>query len=210
MKFNFRSTLISAAFLPLIAIFSPVKAADYPGPRNNTTFSTPGLVGNWGGIYAGINGGYGWGKANSASISGFGLAGHLGFNFQQGAIVFGGEGDIGYTGIDYRGFADTFQQRWLSSARVRVGYSFDRFLPYVTGGFGYTTGTLKNASGKAEQGHFGYVIGLGTEAMLTDRVSARVEFLHYGFSRENYALPVGSRKTGINTNMLRFGVSYRF
>lgn len=211
MKINFRSTLISAAFLSLVAFVNPTSASDFPGARqNNTSFGVPGSVVNWGGVYAGLNGGYGWGKANSASVSGFGIGGHLGVNVQQGAIVFGGEGDLSYTGIDYRGFADTFQQKWLSSGRLRAGYAFDRFLPYVTGGLAYTTGTMKNATGKAEQGHFGYVIGVGAEAMLTDRVSARVELLHYGFSRETYALPAGSRSTGISMNLLRFGLSYRF
>ncbi|MGL5446269.1 MAG: outer membrane protein [Rhabdaerophilum sp.] len=211
MAINFRSTLISMAFLPMIVVASSVKSADFPQARNNNTaFGVPGAVVNWGGVYAGLNAGYGWGRANSASISGFGIGGHLGANVQQGAGVFGGEIDLGYTGIDYRGFSDTFQQKWLASARLRAGYAFDRFLPYVTGGLAYTTGTLKNASGKADQSHFGYVIGIGAEAMLTDRVSARVEVLHYGFARERYALPVGSRNTSINTNLLRFGLSYRF
>lgn len=211
MRLNFRSTLISAICLPIFAWTMPAKSADLPGQRGGSTvYGAPGLVAGWGGVYAGLNGGYGWGKANSASISGFGLGGHIGFNVQQNAYVFGAEADLGYTGIDYRGFSDTFQQKWLASGRLRAGYTFDRFMPYLTGGLAYTTGTLKDATGKAEQGHFGYVIGLGGEAMLTDRVSARVEFLHYGFAREQYAVPIATRNIGVTTNVLRFGMSYRF
>ena len=68
---------------------------------------------------------------------------------------------------------------------------------------------MKTATGKDDQAHFGYVIGAGVEAMLTDRVSARVEFLHYGFGSQTYSVPA-SRRTSVQNNLLRFGMSYRF
>lgn len=210
MRKHLRSTLICIALT--VGVLHPAKsiAADFPNSRNSsTTYAVPGLAANWQGLYLGLNTHYGWGKANGANLDGFGLSGHLGYNFQSGPGVFGAEGDFGYTGIDYRGFSDTFRQKWLGSGRLRAGYAFDRFLPFVTGGLAYTTGTMKTATGKDDQAHFGYVIGAGVEAMLTDRVSARVEFLHYGFGSQTYSVPA-ARRTSVQNNLLRFGMSYRF
>lgn len=210
MHAHLRSTLICIALAHGALYSAKAVAADFPGARNsNSGYSVPGAPVNWQGFYLGLNTHYGWGKANAASLSGFGIGGHAGYNFQSGPGVFGVEGDVGYTGIDYRGFADTFRQKWLASGRLRAGYALDRFLPYVTGGFAYTDGTLKTATGRDDQGHFGYVVGVGAEAMLTQNVSARVEFLHYGFSRETYNAP-GARRIGPQNNLLRFGLSYKF
>lgn len=210
MRHHLRSTLICIALLQGTLYTTKSNAADFPGSRNSSpAFAAPGAVVNWQGFYLGLNTHYGWGKANAASLDGFGIGGHAGFNMQFGSAVLGLEADTAYTGIDYRGFADTFRQKWLSTGRLRAGYAFDRFLPYITGGFAHTTGTLKTAGGKDSQGHVGYVIGVGAEAMLTDRVSARVEFLHYGFNREDYAAPA-LRRTSIQNNLMRFGMSYKF
>lgn len=154
--------------------------------------------------------GYGLGSANSANISGFTLGGQAGMNVHVGPVVLGAEADVTYSGIDYRGFTDKFQQKWLMSGRGRVGYAFDRFMPFVTAGVAYTSTEMKVPAGKSEQGHYGYVIGVGSEAMLTDRVSARVELLHYHFGAQTYTLPALTRTTGVTTNTIRFGLNYRF
>src|SRR5271155_5589880 len=63
---------------------------------------------NWGGIYLGINGGYGFGKSEwtggglstgNFNTSGFVVGGTLGANYQVDAFVFGVETDIDFTGI---------------------------------------------------------------------------------------------------------------
>jgi outer membrane immunogenic protein len=183
-------------------------AQDWPGSRNSS--STPYSGQNWNGFYVGAHLGYGMGNANSADISGFTLGGQIGLNMHVGPLVLGAEADLTYSGIDYRGFSDAFQQKWLMSGRGRVGYAFDRFMPYVTAGVAHTSTTLKAPSGKSEQGHFGYVVGIGSEAMLTSNVSARIEFLHYRFGSETYTLPAIARSTGVTTNTIRFGINYRF
>jgi outer membrane immunogenic protein len=66
---------------------------------------------NWGGIYIGINGGYGFGSTQwqspTAGVVGTGtfntngglIGGTAGFNFQSGQVVFGIEGDWDWAGI---------------------------------------------------------------------------------------------------------------
>ena len=103
---------------------------------------------NWTGFYVGINGGYGCGTSDwdvaarsRSSPKGGMIGGTLGYNWQTGAIVYGIEGD-------YRLFDDQGQRHlrarpparstndWLATARLRLGYAFDRWLPYLTGGGG--------------------------------------------------------------------------
>lgn len=208
MRFNPANTLISLALLAAIAAAPAAQAADLP---NRGGYAGPVLSNfSWGGFYAGAHLGYGFGKARNADIDGFLGGVQAGVNFQQDKVVFGGELDASYSGIDFRGFTDRFRQRWLISARGRLGYAVDRFLPYITAGIAHTSATIKAATGKADNGHVGFVVGLGGEAMVTDRISARVEFLHYRFDSQTYDIPAAARRTGITTNTVRIGMNYRF
>lgn len=99
---------------------------------------------NWSGFYVGINGGGGLGRSSWDSTGGFDVSGGLvggtvGYNYQSGPAVFGIEGDIAWSNI--RGSTTTAcaagcetQNTWLGTARARLGYAWDRWLPYVTGG----------------------------------------------------------------------------
>ncbi len=105
---------------------------------------------NWSGLYFGLNGGGGWGRSSHTDanfgnatgefgVSGGLIGGTLGFNYQVGSWVWGLEGDLDWAkihgnsgpigGVQY----DSYLQ-WLGTVRGRVGFAFDRFLPYVTGG----------------------------------------------------------------------------
>ena len=211
-RFDIKTTLICIALLNGALYSNKGYAGDLPkrSSYSGPAFTNPSNAPNWSGFYLGGHLGYGFGKANNADISGFTLGGQAGVNFQVDRAVFGLEADLAYSAIDYRGFTDTFRQKWLMSGRARIGYSFDRFLPYVTGGVAYSTAVMKAPTGKADNGHVGFVLGLGGEAMLTDKISARVEFLHYRFGSESYGIPLATRNTTITTNSLRFGVNYRF
>ncbi len=207
MRHFFKSTLVCIALMAGIANVSRVQAADLP--RNNT-YSTPAFASSWAGFYGGLHLGYGFGRSRSADLDGF-LGGlHGGFNLQSDRVVFGGELDLSYSGVDYRAFTETFRQKWLGSGRVRLGYAFERFLPFVTGGLAYTSGTMKAGGAKETNGHFGYVLGVGGEMMVTDRVSVNLQYLHYRFGAETYNVLPAARSANIVTNELRIGMNYRF
>jgi len=119
---------------------------------------------NWGGIYIGINGGYGFGNSawtpstaagpltapGSFNINGALVGGTLGANFQAGAFVFGIEGDGDWSNIKGSvagttpatclgapgATACTYQTSndWLATLRARAGVAWDRVLIYATGG----------------------------------------------------------------------------
>src|SRR5258708_6415178 len=108
-------------------------------PIHNPVFS-------WTGFYLGLNGGGGWGRstwdrAGDFDLSGGVIGGTAGFNWQMGQVVFGVEGDLDWSGVS--GTTSTLcaagcatRNGWLGTLRGRLGYAFDRFLPYVTGGLG--------------------------------------------------------------------------
>lgn len=211
MRSVFPSGFVSYAVLGAMVCFNAAHAGDLPGARGATQrgVSTPAIA-QWAGIYGGLHLGYGFGRSRSADIDGFVGGGQVGVNFQTGQLVYGGELDLSYSGVDFRAFTETFKQKWIGSARLRVGYAFERFMPFVTGGLAYSTGELKAGGGKDDNAHLGYVIGIGGEMMVTEKVSANVQFLHYRFGAETYNVPPTARSVNIVTNQIRIGMNYRF
>ena len=114
---------------------------------------------NWTGFYAGINGGGAWGRSNwsasgnSFDTSGGVVGGTIGYNWQAGPTVFGVEGDIDWSGIKGSttcgGFSCETKNDWLGTFRGRVGYAFNRVMPYVTGGL--AVGNIKATSPLRQQ-----------------------------------------------------------
>ena len=68
--------------------------------------------------------------------------------------------------------------------RAGVAFNGNRTLLYATGGAAWADVdyTAAGASGFSNT-HFGWVAGGGIEHMLTQNLSARVEYLHYEFRR---------------------------
>ena len=61
-----------------------------------------------------------------------------------------------------------------------IGYAFDRFLPYFTGGaaFGDVKGTTPRASAAPARPQFGWTVGGGIEYAFLDNWSAKIEYLY--------------------------------
>src|SRR5882762_6191261 len=101
---------------------------------------------NWTGFYVGINGGYAWGSSrwsafgSNANPSGGMVGGTAGYNWQAAGSpwVFGLEGDLDWTNIKDSavcgGVTCQTKNNWFGTVRGRVGYAWDRFMPYVTAG----------------------------------------------------------------------------
>ena len=109
---------------------------------------------DWSGFYLGANGGGGWGRshwdtAGRINTSGGLAGGTAGYNWQLGKAVLGVEGDLDWSGLKGTKtstlcpFGCTTSDSWLSTVRGRAGYSFDRIMPYVTGGL--AVGDIKAA-----------------------------------------------------------------
>ena len=111
-------------------------------------YKSPAMVSpyNWTGFYLGINGGGGWGGSDwngmgvGTSPSGGMIGLTAGYNWQGtgNPWVFGLEGDIDWTGVKGSTACGCFtcqtRNNWLGTVRGRVGYAWDRIMPYFTVG----------------------------------------------------------------------------
>jgi outer membrane immunogenic protein len=180
---------------------------------------------NWTGFYIGANGGGGWGhsswSANGTSInpSGGQAGGTIGYNQQIGNAVFGVEGDADWSGLNGTNTTPgcpggcSTSDSWLSTVRGRVGYSFGRVMPYVTGGL--AVGDI-NASAPGFAGgsttNPGWTLGGGVEVALPGNWSAKAEYLRVDLGRFNCtgcsAAPTDN--VSLQENVFRAGVNYHF
>jgi outer membrane immunogenic protein len=222
-----RALIIGLATLGLLAAQAPAAAADLPpryGPPLVAAAPVYYSVYNWTGFYAGINGGGGWGRSqwdglDRFDVSGGVIGGTIGYNWQINRVVIGAEGDIDWSGI--RGTATalcppgcTTRNYWLATVRGRLGYAFDRFLPYVTAGLavgdisaglpGLPGGTASNA---------GWTLGGGVEVGILTNVSLKAEYLFIDLSDFNCGFNCGLAANGNVTfyaNVFRGGLNIHF
>ena len=174
MTFKLIKTGALAAVL-LVTPFAAAEAADmrlkapvYKGvPRSVISYY------NWTGLYGGLNVGYGTGTSEWETLwldvkpKGMTYGVTLGYNWQAGSFVFGIEGD--YNLSDMKGSATCAvgltcqtENTWFATFRGRVGYAFDRFMPYLTGGGAY--GNIKTSINSlpplsSDESKFGYTLG---------------------------------------------------
>ena len=113
----------------------------------------------WHGLYGGAHLGHADASGDDGLVGGV----QLGYNWQASHIVYGVEGDISLSGSD--------SIDWLGSVRGRLGYLLlPNLLIYGTAGVGLVSGGDTDS---------GFVYGLGIEGTLTDRMSARLEYLAF-------------------------------
>jgi outer membrane immunogenic protein len=165
---------------------------------------------NWSGPYFGMNLGYLWGTATTLRLAPQGWAGGVqaGYNWQVGQVVFGGEADLQVAGADDMFAPFKFSNPWFGSVRGRAGYALDNVLLYATAGLAYGAGRLEIPGLRETQVHFGWAGGGGIEVGLTPNWSVKAEYLFIGLSDKTYV--VSGISSGIDSHLVRTGVSYRF
>ncbi len=223
-------TKLGIATLALLATSFAAEAADMPvkGPYYKAAPRSVVSYYNWTGFYAGINGGYGWGASDwdSPAIAlkpkGWLAGGTLGYNWQYGAIVYGLEGDFDWADIkDSTTCAAVFtcetKQSWLATARGRIGYAFDRWLPYLTGGaaFGHVKASSTNpAATGAGSTMTGWTAGAGLEYAFLGNWSAKIEYLYVDLGSFNCGTSCSpglvTNHVNFTENIVRAGLNYKF
>ena len=78
------------------------------------------------------------------------------------------------------------KNNWLGTARGRIGYAWDRVMPYVTGGaaFGDIEANQLGLAGVHDT-KVGWTVGGGVEAALAGNWTAKVEYLHVDLGSVN-------------------------
>lgn len=157
---------------------------------------------DWQGFYLRGNGGFsadGSSWTSPAATNGFSPPGtpttpaneSFGYNFQSGNFVLGLEGSFAAANFDGRFTSPavpvvggwTPNMNWMGTVTGRVGYAFDRWLPYVKGGFASADvgsplqdGTVSGFTQSSQQ--TGWTAGVGLEYQLSSKWSLGLEYLY--------------------------------
>lgn len=228
MKNALKLTLLASA---LTFGGSAAMAADLPAPEVPMIAAAP-IVWSWTGPYAGLFVGGGFdgdidghhGNKSGDDLSGVFGGGYVGYNWQMDSILLGVETDAGFTGWETDGGKNKNKNKFkgdvgvIGSVRGRVGFAWDRFLLYGTGGFGYADLNVNNAGKNKHNKNdgdflFGWVAGGGVEFAVTDNVLVKLEYLYYDVGDEwegkhKKKNNKGDGQFAINT--VKLGVAYKF
>jgi outer membrane immunogenic protein len=225
-------TAVSAADLPVKA--APVPVAIY----------------DWTGFYIGVAGGgslgtsthtdaaTGLGDTVGYNVRGGLAGGTVGYNWQVSSIVVGFEGDASWVGeygsniddgLNGLGFVDATgrplftsytKEKWVATARGRLGYAVNNLLFYGTGGYaaaGVETGVKDSNTGvllaSATSTRSGWTAGGGFEWGFAPQWSAKFEWLYMKFDSAafNTLAAEGPRSSvPLDDNVVRAGINYRF
>ena len=224
MKRMFLAGVSAAA---VVATFATANAADL-GRRHQMPVKAPVAYAayNWTGFYVGVNGGGAWGSSdwsNAVGTSGFDANGALiggtaGYNWQMGHAVFGLEGDVDWTSIKGSGPTTCVvggcetKNNWLGTFRGRVGYAFDRVLPYVTGGLAVGDVKANTVLGSVSETKAGWTLGGGVEAAISGPLTAKIEYLYADLGKTTCGAAVCGVATDVDyhANIVRAGLNYKF
>ncbi|BCJ90132.1 membrane protein [Terrihabitans soli] len=211
MKTKIASLAAAAAF---VALTPAAFAADMPVAAPPVQAMVPEEASfDWTGFYVGAYGGYAFGESNvdglgESDIEGALAGGTVGYNQQYGQFVLGIEADGGWSGADNDDDAATYDADigWLSTVRGRVGYSFDSFMIYGTGGAAIGEVNIDDGVTDESDTRLGWTAGAGVEAALTDNISVKGEYLYVDLGDEE----LGGSDVDINAHTVRGGINYRF
>ncbi|MBB1248092.1 MULTISPECIES: outer membrane protein [unclassified Rhizobium] len=169
-------------------------------------------VGGWDGAYVGGRVTQQWAKTAPGGYDTNGLGGGLygGYNMQQGQIVYGGEADVNYSGVDGNKNGVETTQRLNGAIRGRVGYDLQPALVYGAAGLAATNVKAEDGTSEDSKTLFGATIGAGVEAKITDQITARTEYRFTNYQTQTFDLDSGARDRGFKEHQVSVGLGMRF
>jgi outer membrane immunogenic protein len=210
---------LSAAALGLMA--APALAADvvYQEPVAPAPIFEAAPVSTWAGPYLGAQLGYGFNGSVGNSAGNIGTEGWMGgafggYNFQDGQLVYGIEGDVNYSDIKGDAFGLEARTRVDGSVRGRIGMAVtDDVLIYGTAGVAMENQRIRDtATGASDtNGLVGYTVGAGADVKLTQDVFARAEYRYTDYGSKTFDLPgVGSGSASSDNHRVMIGLGVKF
>lgn len=201
----------------------------------------------WSGLYVGGQFGYLWGRTrvddegvtteHNARTNGIVGGALIGYNVQIERLVFGLEGDIGWTNAHGVGTAlpppppapgpisvpthgpNSYNARWTSHARGRFGYAFDNWLFFAAGGFAAadfsfqegaigTTVVLAPVTGGK---YYGWSAGGGVERAFTANFVGRLEYFYDDYGHKDYVGVLGDPyRLSLTGQSVRAALAWKF
>jgi outer membrane immunogenic protein len=164
----------------------------------------------------------------------------LGYNHQfANNVVLGVEADAAFADLkdsgqgisgdldgDFYRFNTETKIDALGTVRARLGYAAGRFLPYVTGGFAWahtdynfsfdTASPTLNGSFSQSDVFTGWTVGAGLEYAITDKISAKLEYLYADLGSKDYSIdlgtnaPAGQFRGDLTLQTAKIGLNYKF
>lgn len=226
------------ATVALAALSAPAAAADLATKYPVKAVPVP--VFSWTGFYIGANVGYG-GNSFDYSVdvlgipvadlglnsSGFFLGGQIGYNYQfANNVVLGIETDLQWADISGEVNASVLgfpvltagsSIDYFGTIRARLGYAYDRFLPYITGGLAYgKTSTDLSVIGiplfSDSSTNWGWTIGAGGEFAITNNWTFKAEYLYVDLGSNDIDILPPLLAVGVDSKFHTFkaGVNYKF
>ncbi|HSI42491.1 MAG TPA: outer membrane protein [Xanthobacteraceae bacterium] len=249
-----KKLLLAATALGFGLSASAAFAADMSYPVKAAPIMAPIPVFSWTGFYIGANVGYGWAETDNwnygyyDSYNGGGKVkpdgwfggGQIGYNYQfTNNVVVGLEADFEFADMKdtrgYNGFWDlndwydagkvTTEIESFGTIRARLGYAYDRFLPYVTGGLAW--GNVKVSDRwteydgvndlvgetfgySADDTLWGWTIGAGIEYAITDNWTTKIEYLYADLGSIDFNGHHWNDDLDVTLQTVKIGVNYKF
>ena len=182
---------------------------------------------DWSGLYGGVHGGYLWGDV-SVTENGSGQAGGkidgfvggpaAGFNMQFDNLVFGVEGDFGWSEVDGQGTPGepppvvdfAYDLNWNAHIRARAGFAADNLLFFAAGGLALADLDVTEVNGPAQGTTYtGFTVGGGVDYGFSDNLIGRLEYLHDEFGKESYTDGGDHYTADLNDDIVRAVLVYR-
>jgi outer membrane immunogenic protein len=232
------------AFAFSVLLGSVAAGADLPGPPGYP-LPLPAIRHTWTGCHAGLETGalfvhnhahfslptYPGSPEVGTSLGGQNATGwiggfQIGCDYQYGNVVFGAEGgwDWGHAKGSHPdpffiNTIDSSTTHQLMAVTWRLGYAFDRFLPYVKFGGGwerieYNLGAAVNEQQGRETG--GWIVGVGAEYAFNEWISTFVEYryLDFGTCAASFVMDFGSFVANVKVrdykSAVKLGFNLRF
>ncbi len=193
---------------------------------------------DWTGFYAGVHGGWGWGKTDisdpvntptlnpsEATFNGPLAGGQLGANWQYDNIVFGAELDGSWSFVRGNTARDqsiitsstnnAVNYQALATGTGRIGYAAGRWLAYAKGGAAWAdmeiTARFTPATTTYDRSLFGGVAGAGIEVAFLRNVSAKVEYNYFFFPTDHlvYLSPFTTSSFDHSVQVVKAGINVR-
>jgi outer membrane immunogenic protein len=188
------------------------------------------------------------GSPNLSDSNGI-FGGKVGYDYQWNSFVFGIEGDMSWfrfdksavtTGNPFAFFstgAADFNTKvstsWLATIRPRIGYSWNQFLFYGTGGLALSSIKFSDSyfahtplgagndyeTSSSSSTKIGWAVGAGIDYAITSNVIVSLEYLHIdlgsteasgGVTSGNPNTATFNFSTKLQSDMARIGVKYKF
>ncbi len=212
-----KAVFVSGALAGALLAAAPAMAADLSSapayPAKAAAAAAPPVF-SWTGFYIGANAGYAWGSGTGAADA-YGLnpdgwlgGGQVGYNYQfQNNVLVGLEADVDAANISSSSGLASSKLDYFGTVRARLGYAFDRVLPYVTGGLAWGNNKITGLGYSQSNTSTGWTAGAGVEYALTNNWTAKAEYLYMDLGKSGFD-SIGD--AGLTASTARLGVNYKF